>query len=188
MRTPRWVGVVLFVVLVLHAVIAKMPYGLLPEMFFACHIATAIVAIGALFQFRSLVLFGFSFHIGAGLWGYLFDLIATHTTTWTSVLVHLLPLAVGFYEVRRAEMPKWTPWASFAFLFSMVVLAYFVTPPSLNVNLAHKPWPPVARLMPGLWSTWIMNLSFGFFLIVSSHWMIKRFVSRPETRASEAGR
>jgi hypothetical protein len=179
MRTPRWVGLVLFTVLLLHAVIAKLPYGLLPEMFFACHVATFIVGIGCLLQRRSLVLFGFSFHIGAGLWGYIFDLIDTRTTTWTSVLVHLLPLAVGFYEVRRAPMPRWAPLASFVFLFSMVVLAYFVTPPALNINLAHKPWPPVARLMPGLWSTWVMNLAFGLFLIVSSHWMIGRWVSRP---------
>jgi len=173
------VGLVMFAILILHAVVAKLPYGLLPEMLFACHIATAIVGVGLLFRKHNLVVFGFSFHIGAGFWGYLFDLFETRTTTWTSVLVHVLPIAVGYVEVRRAGLPRWAPWASFAFLTFSVVMAYFCTPPSLNVNLAHRPWPPVARIMPGLWSTWLMNLAFGAFLIATSHYAVRRWVVRP---------
>src|SRR4029079_5755902 len=41
---PRWVGLCLLAVLVLHAVVAKMPFGLLPEMLYACHVATAVLA------------------------------------------------------------------------------------------------------------------------------------------------
>ncbi|MDI1482421.1 hypothetical protein [Polyangium sp. y55x31] len=176
--TPRWVGLLLFVVLVLHAVIEKMPHGLLPEMLYACHVATAVLAVGVLLRKPALVLFGFSFHIGAGLWGYLFDLCETRTTTWTSVLVHVSPLIVGALEVRRSGLPRWAPWASFVFLASMVVLAYYATPPTLNVNLAHRPFPPVARYTPALWATWVTNLIFGFFLIHTTDFVVRKWLKQ----------
>jgi hypothetical protein len=136
--TPRWVGLVILAVLVAHAMLAKLPFGLLPEMLWACHVATTILALGVLLPKKELILFGFSFHLGAGMWGYLFDLVAMRTTTWTSFLVHVLPLAVGFAEVRRAGLPRWAPWVSFGFLISMMIFAYNFTPPVLNVNLAHR--------------------------------------------------
>jgi len=176
--TPRWVGLGLIAILVIHAVISKMPYGLLPEMLFACHVATAVLAVGVLLRKPSLVLFGFSFHLGAGIWGYLIDLCETRTTSWTSVLVHLSPLAVGVLEVRRSGLPRWAPWASFVFLASMVVLAYYTTPPTLNVNLAHRPFPPVARYTPALWATWVTNLVFGFFLIQTTDFAVRKWLER----------
>ena len=176
--TPRWVGLVLFAVLIAHAVFAKLPYGLLFEMFWACHVATAIAALGVLLQKRELIVVGFSFHLGAGCWGYLIDLIATCTTTWTSVLVHVAPLSVGYVEVRRSGLPRWAPWASFAFLSTMVVFAYFFTPPDLNVNLAHRAWPPVARLTSALWVTWATNLCFGFFLMMTTDWLARKWLGR----------
>lgn len=175
---PRWVGLVLFLVLGLHAVIGKLPYGLLPEMLYACHVATAVMAIGVLLRKNALVTFGFSFHLGAGLWGYLFDMCASGATTWTSVLVHAVPLCVGYMEVRRTGMPRWAPPGSCAFLAFSVVYAYFLTPSTMNVNLAHRPFGPVAAYAPGLWATWILNLLFGFFLIVTSHFFFQKWLDR----------
>lgn len=175
---PRPVGLYLLVVLGLHAVIAKLPYGTLPEMLYACHIATAIMAVGILLQRSELILFGFSFHLGAGFWGYCFDLFDTHTTTWTSVLAHLSPLLIGFVEVRRVGLPRWAPWASLSFLAFSVVLGYVATPNTMNVNLAHRPYPPVAAIMPGLWLTWLTNIMFGAFLIFTSHFMFRKLVLR----------
>lgn len=176
--TPRWVGLVLFAVLVAHAVVAKMPFGVVVEMLWACHVATAIMAVGVMLQKRELVLFGFSFHLGAGMWGYLFDLVAMQTTTWTSVLVHVLPLAVGFAEVRRSGLPRWAPWVSFAFLISMMIVAYYFTPPVLNINLAHRAWAPVERFSGALWATWLVNVGFALFLILSSDWLVRRWLGR----------
>lgn len=176
--TPRWVSGVIFAVLIAHALVAKMPFGLLPEMLWACHVATTILACGVLFQKQELILFGFSFHLGAGMWGYLFDLVAMRTTTWTSFLVHLLPLAIGFNEVRRTGLPRWAPWVSFAFLISMMTVAYFFTPPSLNVNLAHRAWAPVERLSSSLWATWLVNLGFALFLILTSDKLVRTWLAR----------
>jgi hypothetical protein len=176
--TPRWVGLVMFAVLVAHALVAKLPFGLLPEMLWACHVATAILGMGVLLQKKELVLFGFSFHLGAGMWGYLFDLVAMHTTTWTSVLVHMLPLAVGFAEVRRSGLPRWAPWVSFGYLISMMVVAYYFTPSVLNINLAHRAWAPVERFSSALWATWVVNIGFALFLILSSDWLVRRWLGR----------
>lgn len=174
---PRAVSVLIFAVLVAHAVVAKLPFGLLPEMLWACHVATAILALGVLLQKKELVLFGFSFHLGAGMWGYLFDLVAMRTTTWTSFLVHLLPLTVGVIEVRRSGLPRWAPWVSFGFLISMMTLAYHFTPPSLNVNLAHRAWAPVEHFSGALWFTWLVNLGFALFLILSTDWLVRRWLA-----------
>jgi hypothetical protein len=147
-------------------------------MLYACHVATTVMALGVLFRRSRLILFGFSFHLGAGFWGYLFDICEHHTTTWTSVLAHVLPLAVGLFEVRRTGMPKWAPRASCAFLAFSVVYAYFLTPSTMNVNLAHRPFGPVAAYAPGLLMTWISNLAFGFFLIFTSHFMFQKWLDR----------
>ena len=176
--TPRWVGLVILAVVVAHAMVAKLPFGLLPEMLWACHVATTILAFGVLLQKKELVLFGFSFHLGAGMWGYLFDLVAMRTTTWTSFLVHFVPLAVGFVEVRRSGLPRWAPWVSFGFLISMMAFAYHFTPPVLNVNLAHRAWAPVEQFSRALWATWLVNLGFALFLILSTDWLVRRWLGR----------
>lgn len=182
--TPRWVAFVIFAVLVAHAMLTKLPYGLLPEMLWACHVATTLLAVGILLRKKELILFGFSFHLGAGMWGYLFDLVAMRTTTWTSFLVHLLPLTIGYVEVRRYGLPRWAPWVSFGFLISMMTFAYHFTPPALNVNLAHRAWAPVERLTSALWATWFVNLGFALFLILSTDWIVRKWVVRQPARVS----
>jgi hypothetical protein len=175
---------VIFAVLVLHAVLTKLPLGLLPEMLYACHIATAILALGVLFQVKELVIFGFSFHLGAGMWGYFFDIVAMRTTTWTSVLVHTLPLYVGFSEVRRSGLPRWAPWVSFGYLILSMVIAYLFTPPALNINLAHRSWAPVGQWTSALWVTWLINIGFAGFLILTSDWLVRKWLARLAMRSS----
>jgi hypothetical protein len=152
-------GCVLFAALVLHALVTKLPYGLLPEMLFTCHVATALMAIGLLANRPALTGIGFLFHLSVGLWAYLLDVCATRTTMPTSVLVHVLPLVFGLREARRKALPRWTPLAAFGLYAILLPLSYFGTPPALNVNIAHRPWPPVARWMPALWITWTLNLT-----------------------------
>lgn len=180
---PRWVAFPIFAVLVAHALVAKMPFGLLPEMLWACHVATTILAIGILLQKKELLIFGFSFHLGAGMWGYLFDVVAMRTTTWTSVLVHVLPIALGYVEVRRSGLPKWAPWVSLGFLIVMMLFARQFTPPALNINLAHRAWAPVERWSTALWATWLVNIGFASFLIFSSDWLVRKWLVRqmPQT-------
>jgi len=181
---PRWVAFPIFAVLVAHAFVAKLPFGLLPEMFWACHVATSILAVGILLQKKELIIFGFSFHLGAGMWGYFFDIVATGTTTWTSFLVHLSPLAIGYTEVRRSGLPRWAPWVSLGFLILMMTFAYHFTPVDLNINLAHRAWAPVERLTSALWATWLVNIGFASFLIFSSDWLVRKWLVRRTPQAS----
>jgi hypothetical protein len=181
---PRWVALPILAVLVAHAFVAKLPYGLLPEMFWACHVATTILAVGILLAKKELIIFGFSFHLGAGMWGYFFDVVAMKTTTWTSILVHLSPLAIGYIEVRRVGLPRWAPWVSLGFLVSMMIFAYHFTPPALNINLAHRAWEPVERFSSALWATWLVNIGFASFLIFSSDWLVRKWLVRRTPQVS----
>ncbi|UQA59187.1 hypothetical protein [Polyangium aurulentum] len=174
---PRWTGLVLLFALVLHALVVKMPSGLLPEMLFACHIASVVLALGILLRRRDLVAVGFWFHAGVGLWGCLLDAIAAGTTTPTSVLVHVLPLVIGYGELKHREVPRWIPLGAFGLLVGAIVLSYLVTPPTLNVNMAHRVWPPVARIVPSLWASWAANLVLACVLLLVADRLLRRILA-----------
>jgi len=174
---PRWTGLVLLFALVLHALVVKMPAHLLPEMLFACHIASVVLALGILLRRRDLVAVGFWFHAGVGLWGCLLDAIAARTTTPTSVLVHVLPLALGYGELRHREVPRWIPLGAFGLLVGAIVLSYLATPPALNVNMAHRVWPPVARIVPSLWASWAANLAIACVLLLVADRLLRRILA-----------
>jgi hypothetical protein len=167
-------GGVLLAALALHALVTKLPHGQLPEMLYACHVATAVMAIGLLANRPALAGVGFLFHLSIGFWAYLLDLCAARTTTPTSVLVHVLPLVFGFRELRRTALPRWTPFAAFGLFAILLPVSYFATPPALNVNLSHRPWPPVARFMPGLWITWAANLTGALVCLLLGDALLRR--------------
>ena len=50
------------------------------------------------------------------------------------------------------------PVAAVALYPVLVLLSRLVTEPALNVNRAFSPWPPLARVAPWLWFTWLLNL------------------------------
>jgi hypothetical protein len=167
---PRWTGLVLLGALVLHALLEKLPAGRLPEMLFDCHVASVLLAMGLLARRRELVAVGFMFHAGVGFWGWFIDLVATMHTSFTSVLVHLLPLGLGYAELRRTGgLPRFAPYGAFALFAVMLVVSYVATPPALNVNHAHHAWEPVAPYLPGLWATWLYDMAVcAIFLLATT--------------------
>src|SRR4051812_37521163 len=72
-------GGAVLISLALHAITKGLM--LLPEMLWACHVASFLIAIGILFQIPKLTTVGFLFHVALGLPGYLMDLITTGNTT-----------------------------------------------------------------------------------------------------------
>jgi hypothetical protein len=69
-------------------------------------------------------------------------------------------------------------------LISMMVVAYYFTPPGLNVNLAHRAWAPVGPLASALWATWLVNIAFALFLILTTDWLVRKWLARPMAPAS----
>jgi hypothetical protein len=155
-QTGRWLGALIIGALVWHAA-TKLTDHHLAEMLWVCHVASLVLAIGLLAGRHALVAVGLLMHLSWGAPAYLLDVIATRSTTVTSVLVHALPLGAGLAAVAAHGWPRGLVLRAWLFFFPWVPLCYVATDPALNINLAHAPWPPLAAVLPGLWASWAFN-------------------------------
>lgn len=134
-------GLVLLALLAWHTV-EKVQTGLLPEMFWACHIATGIAALGWLAGRPALAVFGGLFHLVCGLPAWLLE-TAYHGTTLSSTALHLVTPGLGLWAARRHGVPAWAPLAGVGLWLTSQLIGRALSP-ELNVNLAWRPfdvWP-----------------------------------------------
>ena len=142
MRDERLAGLVLVVLLAAHTAL-KVQLGLLPEMLWLCHLATAWAALGLVLGRPSWAVVAGLFHVACGGPGWILE-IFLHGTTVTSTLRHLATPAVGLWMGRRHGMPRWMPlgWLG---LWGVGWAAGRCFDPALNLNLAwraYEPWSP----------------------------------------------
>lgn len=163
---PRWLGVIALVAVGLHALTRD--EGKLADMLWACHVATTAMGLGFLAGARRIVAVAFLFHVAIGCPAYLLDLIVSGTTTPTSVLVHVVPLALGGYSVRRSGLPPRSTLIAWIGWIVLQLSSYLLTDPALNINLAHAPWPPLARLVPGVWASRLLNAATALTFLVTA--------------------
>jgi hypothetical protein len=162
-RVPRqlW-SAALLLALAAHAVV--LARNGLPELWhllWSCHLATATLALGLLFGWRSLAWAGFLFHLAIGLPSWLVAVVTTKGTFGavhldalllvTSIAVHLLPLVAGFAIFGIARPPRAAIAGAWAIQVLPILISRAVTPPALNVNLAFAPWPAAAGWFLRLW-------------------------------------
>lgn len=159
--------------LVLHAMAKGM--ALLPEMLWVCHVASFLIAIGILFEIPKITAIGFLFHVALGLPGYLLDVMATGTTTVTSALVHTVPLIAGAIDLRQREFPQGVIFPCIMLYLVLVVVCYGITDPALNVNLAHAPWPLMAKKFS---QPRIVQYGSSLFGLIGAEWVLRRFFSQ----------
>jgi hypothetical protein len=76
--------------------------------------------------------------IGLPLW--LKDLGAEGPPNVETVLTHVAGLACGLWALSRIRASRETWWQAFAAYLVLQTLCRFVTPESLNVNIAHGPY------------------------------------------------
>ena len=152
----------LVLALAIHAA-PKVAPGRLPEMLWACHVATAAMAAGVALDLHRVVAAALIFHVGMGLPAFLVDAVANRATSLTSVVAHLVPLVVGALAVRPGGVPRGSVRAAWAFWLVMQAVSFAFTPAHLNVNLVHAPWPPLAGAVP-TWASILANavLALGF--------------------------
>lgn len=137
-------GLVLSALLVLHAW-GKAAAGILPEMLWACHLATALTAIGLLSGRTGLAALGGICHLVCGLPGWILE-VYLNGTTWTSVGLHVLTPVLGVWAAWRHGVSRWTT-AGALLLWVVSQGLGRLCDPALNVNLAWKPyqiWPDAA--------------------------------------------
>jgi hypothetical protein len=177
--SSRVLGLILAGAWVLHAT-TKFG-GYLQELLWLCHVATALMVLGLLVGAHRVVAAGFLFHVGFGTMSWLLDILATHTTTPTSVLVHVLPLTAGAIELRRKGWPRGVVLPSWLFYTAWVLFSRWVTDPALNVNLSHQTWGPLAGMMGSVWVSGALNsaVMLGGFLL--THAVLQRLVDRPRS-------
>lgn len=169
---PALLAAGILVLLAVHAA-GKARDGLLPEMLWACYAASLFVAAGVLAARPRLTAIGFLFHLGIGLPSWALDVIATHETLWTSAALHVLTpvtawLALGELP-RRAVLDTW--------LFYLVMQAIgWLAPESLNVNVAHRPW-PFLPWSSGIWGSRAINAVGACFFLLGAAAVARKLLS-----------
>jgi hypothetical protein len=183
---PRLFAVLVLLSLALHAAY-KAEHGLLGEMLWACHVASLSIAIGLLVRSTSVIAVGTLFHVAVGVPAYALDVLVLRDTSFTSVLVHLVPPLVGLVSLRgESAWPRWTPLASGALYVALIPPCRWFTDPALNVNLAFSPWPPLAPLSPSPWVTWLVNVAGMAVALPIVDALIRRWSSLPSTERGPA--
>lgn len=182
---PRWLGVVVLLAIALHAA-TKAGDGKLWEMLWACHVATTLLGLGILAGSRRVVGIGFLFHLAIGCPAFLLDVIATQTTTPTSVLVHGLPLLAGGLVVARCGLPPRAPLVAWICYLALQLVSYGLTDPALNINLAHAAWEPMARVFPGVWAARLMNAAMALTFLAAAAAIVRCWRPQVRCRASRS--
>lgn len=148
-------GVALIAGLLILA-LQKMGAGLLPEMLWVCHVATAMLAFGLVTGLRLLIATGFLFHIAVAVPAYALHLASGGDTTVMSFALHLAAPVVGWLACRKQPLPAAAPWLALGTYLVLMVVSRFLTPESMNVNVAFHPWGPFAEL--GVWPVRALNV------------------------------
>jgi len=175
-------GGAILVSLALHAL--HKGWALLPEMLWSCYVASALLAVGILLRRPRLAAIGFLFEVALGLPAYLLEVAATRTTSPTSLLAHLAPLAAGVLELRRTGLPGRIVLPAWALYPLMIAVSRWATPPALNVNLAHAPWAPSAWAFPQLWMYWAFNSATALILLIATDFLLRRWLGPPQVTAA----
>lgn len=148
-------GLLLLGLLGWHAA-GKLGPGLLPEMFWACHLASAAAALGLLLGRPSVAALGGLFHLACGLPGWIAELIL-HGTTLSSVGLHLATPALGLWAAWRHGVPRWVA-AGAAGLWLVGLGLGRLFDPALNINAAWRPYEIWPAGTPN-WLTQLCNLA-----------------------------
>jgi hypothetical protein len=145
------------------------------DLFWACHVAAILIGVGLLAHSATIngmgVLMGL---MGLPLWAA--DLAAGSEFFPTSVLTHVVALAIGLHGVGRLGMPQGTWWKTTAAVVGLIALCRLATPAAANVNVAFA-------IQPGWEHYFASHASYlgctigaatAYFFVVE--WIVRRFV------------
>jgi hypothetical protein len=139
-------GLALIAMLVAYA-FDKSRTGKWGEMLFGCHVASACIAVGLLLDQRWLVAPGLVFFVGVGLPSWLIYAMNATDVTPLQITAHILPPVVALRFVLSKGVPTGSAGAAWGVFLLLQLVSYYATAPKLNVNLAHRPSPEIARVV-----------------------------------------
>lgn len=170
-------GIVLLGLLSWHA-LEKVHLGVVSEMLWACHVATAVAMVGAFADRPGWVVIGGVFHLVVGLPGYVLDVLLHQVTTVSSAMLHVATPAAGLFAARRAGVPVGTGLIGAGMFIICAALAREFTAPALNINLAFEAYDVWPAGTPA-WFAWGANTAFITALLVGAEWLLVRAFGRP---------
>lgn len=165
-------AVTIGVLLVLHAM-----HWSPSQMLWGCHVASLLVALGLAFDLPRAIAVGVVFHLGQGIPAYILDLFLVGENSFTSVLLHTIPIGSGAWALWGRPLPRGILFPAWLIQPTCMVAAYFLTDPALNVMLVHEPYGPTAALYPALWMSWLSNMAMSFGVLLVG-WLVLRLVWR----------
>jgi hypothetical protein len=148
-------GAALLALLAMLAV-QKTQAGLAPELLWICHVTSAMLAMGLLAQAPLLIVTGFLCQVAVAVPAYALHVLSGGETTVVSFILHVLSPVFGWLAWRGKRIPAVTPWLGAAVYIGLLLICRQFTPEALNVNVAFRPWGPLADY--GIWSVTAMNL------------------------------
>lgn len=136
-----------------------------------CYLANLLLAAG-LFLARPELLRPGALWILPGIPLWMLDMISTGIVRPTGVLAHLGGAAVGIYALGRYRAGRGAWLHAFLLFLAVQQLCRWVTPPDLNVNLAHGIYAGWEKMFPGYWAYWAATS----VLMACALWMTGRLL------------
>lgn len=168
-------GVYMMLLLAVLAV-QKTQDGLAPELLWMCHVTSTMLALGLLANAAPLIVTGFLCQGAIALPAYVLHVAAGGHTSVASFLLHASAPVLGALAWRGERIPAAIPWVALAVYQLLVVLSQAFTPESMNVNLAFRPWDPLAGFLPSGWPVRVLNLALMLAQLQAARWLWNRTV------------
>jgi hypothetical protein len=151
--------------LLLWSVLAfqKAQAGVAPELFWLCHVTSAMLAVGLLLSAQLLISTALLCQLAIAVPAYALHLATNGETSAVSFLLHVLAPLLGVLAWRGKAIPLAAPWCGGVLYLGLMAASYWATPENLNVNLAFRPWGPVA--WAGVWPARLLNLTLVLGLL-----------------------
>ena len=159
----RAAALLLLAVMALHTAV-KVQLGTLPELLWACNVSTLILIAALWTDHRPLVGMALLWHLCVGEPGWIAGIAARGWAFpgWTSVAVHTLPPTCAFLALRGRGLPRSSAFLALGMFLLLVPPSHYLTPPELNINLAHQRLGFLVARFPG---TWDYRLAFSLGLL-----------------------
>lgn len=151
-----------------------------------CNLDNLLLAIGFLFNAPVFFRIGILWLIpGFPLW--LIESYRNNDLPFSSVLAHFGALVLGIFLLPKFGMKSWTWLPAFVYALFIQQLSRWITPPSLNINVAFSMYPGWEHTFDHYWQFWLFiafeaaAAMFLLSLLLSRIFPVKTSIAPPET-------